>query len=236
MKSFSIFGTIFGLIGIIMLILCVYFIFDTKEFIKISKITKGTIVDFYESESKDSDGYVTISYFPIVEYFDDNGDLYDYKSSSNTTDLTTGRIVDVRYNPADPRDARIASDFSDMWAGSLVTGIIGVVFTFLGTLFYFIGTSEKRRAKKALSYTKIIEARISGVELNTSIRVNGAHPFRLLAEWKDDRTNEIYEFKSSNLWFNPEPYIDREFVTIKADPHNIKKKNWMDISFLPKKA
>ena len=73
--------------------------------------------------------------------------------------------------------------------------------------------------------TKFIE-----VNRNMSVSVGGRNPYRILTHYK--KGDEMYEFKSENIWFNPATHIDREEIDVWVDPQNMKK-YYMDISFLP---
>jgi hypothetical protein len=73
------------------------------------------------------------------------------------------------------------------------------------------------------------------VELNRSIRVNGACPDRIVCQWLNPVTNTVYVFRSYNLWFDPAEYISRKTLDVLVDPSNYKR-YLVDTSFLPKLA
>ncbi|MDR2174134.1 MAG: hypothetical protein LBE32_08070 [Burkholderiales bacterium] len=71
------------------------------------------------------------------------------------------------------------------------------------------------------------------VALNTSLRVNGRHPFHVLTQWQDPITGEIRIFESHNVWFDPTQYCTNQQITVYIEPGD-PKKYYVDLSFLPR--
>jgi len=79
-----------------------------------------------------------------------------------------------------------------------------------------------------------VEAKITSIELNTGIVIQGRSPYVIHSQWQDKLTpDHIYIFKSENIWFDPTPFINRETITVYIDVANAKR-YYVDISFLPK--
>lgn len=235
MKLFKVVGGIFAIIGFAALAALAISIMNTNKFISSSVVTQGEVSDIVIRTSKDSDGNTTRSRFPVVRFQDQQGNSIEFESSTSTSSGTSiGQPVEVRYLPQNPQKARISSSFMDMWGLSVIFGIFGVAFAGLGIPFFWLGIKDDLNEKKALTYSKEIQATITGVSQNQSISVNGRHPFRIEAQWHNPDTNEMHIFFSKNFWYNPSGFL-KDTILVKADPHNFKK-YWMDVSALPKKA
>jgi hypothetical protein len=211
-------------------------IFTTKEFIANSILTKGEIIEIVTEKSTDSDGHTSYSDYPVIRFKDQKENTIEFQASSSVSSNTSvGQISDVRYLQENPRNAKMANSFMDIWFLTVIFGIFGVAFTGLGVPFFWLGIKYQLNEKMSLSYSKEIEVPIKSISQNRSITVNGRSPFQIEAQWLNPDTNEIHIFKSKNFWYDPSEYLKKDTILIKADPANLKK-YWMDVSFLPKKA
>jgi hypothetical protein len=77
----------------------------------------------------------------------------------------------------------------------------------------------------------LIATEFQSVEQNKSETIGGQHPYQIISQWLDSRTNKVYVFRSQNISFNPEKFIQRKEIQVRIDPDNPKKYS-MDISFL----
>jgi hypothetical protein len=80
-----------------------------------------------------------------------------------------------------------------------------------------------------------IEASIQSVGINTDVSVNGRNPFRIVAQWQDPATSQVYVFESHNIWFDPSSYIKQKAIRVFVDKAN-PGKYYVDVSFLPQLA
>jgi hypothetical protein len=115
-----------------------------------------------------------------------------------------------------------------------LTGI-GTVFTAAGgTVLFFM-----RRRHLMNQWLRVnglrVETRFGRVELNTSLTVNGSHPYRIVSQWLNPRSNQVHVFHSENLWYDPAPYIPGATVDVWIDP-NDPKRYLMETGFLPREA
>ena len=86
-----------------------------------------------------------------------------------------------------------------------------------------------------MAYGNAIETDLQGVERNTTLEVNGKHPWRISSQWLDPVANKLRVFYSENLWFDPTSFVTRKQVTVLLDPKD-PKRYYMDVSFLPQLA
>ena len=128
---------------------------------------------------------------------------------------------------------RVIAIIFSLSSGQLI--IAGAVLVFFlvagGTIYYLLW--KKRREKYLKKYGIPIETDFQSVEINTSLEVNGQHPFRVLSQWKNPVTNDVHIFHSNNIWFNPSKYIEGTKIIVYIERNN-PKKYYLDLSFLPK--
>ena len=231
MNVLSIIKYLFTLVGIGMLAGAFYLYGSTRDFLAEAATADATVVELARSRSSDS-----TTYKPVVQFTSRDGQAIEFISStgSNPPSYSRGEKVEVLYRPDDPQDARINGFFS-LWGGALIVAGLGVVFFLVGGGL-LLAAVVKRRNNAYLKHngTRIVTD-YTGVELNTSLRVNGRHPYRVLSQWQNPSTSEIHVFESDNLWFDPEDYIKSDKITVLIDRNN-PKKYFVDLSFLPKLA
>jgi Protein of unknown function (DUF3592) len=228
-------GIILSAIGLILLFIAGLVVYNHQKFMSSAKLGKGTITDleYQRSSDKKSSG----TYHPVVTYTTQEGKEYTIHSNSgsNPPSYTKGEKVDIYYNPKDPNDVSMP-DFFSQWGGGVITGGIGLIPTLIGFGILFAQRSRTKTITWLRQFGTSVQADFEQVTLNESLSVNGKHPFHILCTWLDPGTNTIYSFKSENLWFDPSPYIQQKKLTVLIDPQNPAKKNYVDISFLPKQG
>ena len=110
---------------------------------------------------------------------------------------------------------------------------VGAVFAAINGGMIAYRSFVTKRVEQLLQHGQLIQAKFQQVEINTSIQVNGASPFRVVAQWHDTRNNEVRVYKSANLWFNPAQFVEDRTIPVYVDLNNPTKYH-MDLSFLPK--
>jgi hypothetical protein len=231
MKTTSIFKYAFTIIGLGLLYGAYILFSDTQVFLKTAVSTNGTVVDLIRSESSDS-----VTYSPIVNFHDKNGQLTEItsSSSSNPPSYFKGEIVEVLYQESFPEDAKI-NDFFALWGGATILGAIGAVFFLIGFSIIMYASMKGKKIKYLKTHGVSIKATIQGVEYNSSLVVNGRSPYKILAQWKNPTTNDLHIFSSENIWFDPSDHINNKELTVLMARNNPKKYH-VDTSFLPKIA
>ncbi len=231
MKAIYIIKYSFGVIGLAMLVGAYYCHLRTNEFVSLALKAEGEVVDLTTKESSDGD-----TYSPVVKFKSSDGVEHEIVStvSSNPPAYSIGEAVEVLYEEGNPQNAKINAFFSLRFAEFLLCLLGGVFFLFGAGMF--LATYLKNKKRDYLKENGIpIQAKFQEVYLNTSYSVNDRNPYNIVCQWLNPSTNEVFEFKSENIWFNPKDYIYTEFLTVMIERNN-PKKYWMDTSFLPKKA
>jgi len=230
-----IFGSIFSLVGICMLVGSFYSYNQTQKFISSSVSTTGTVSELRLSVSDRSRVY-----YPTIKFKTQQGETIETELNvgSNPPEHTVGEQVTILYDPNNPRDANVNSFLSLYFVAVVLLGL-GGTFTTVGLgvliapLAYTLAANKKVELLKQ-NGTRIM-TKIIGVDLNDSFTMNGASPYQITSQWLDPVTNEVHIFNSEHIWFDPQDFIKSEQVYVYVDPTN-KENYYMDISFLPKLA
>ncbi|PBJ09034.1 DUF3592 domain-containing protein [Flavobacterium sp. ACN6] len=228
MRIFSIIKYVFLIIGAALLT-GAFFLYQNKSaFLEKAVSVQGTVIEMVAKRSDNS-----TTYSPVISFKTKSGQEITFSSSisSNPPSYSVNETVEVLYNPADPKEANI-NTFSSLWIGPLILGGIGIVFFLIGSLSILFGYLKKKKAANLRGSGKLISTKFTHVELNSSLSANGRNPFQIYSQWQDPQTNELYVFKSENIWFDPTDFVKTDTLKVFIDPQNPKNYT-MDTSFLP---
>ena len=233
MKKPGFLSVLFAVIGLGLLAGAIAVTLNTHAFIATAKHAPGTVTELVPKRDKD-DGSTT--YTPVVMFEADSGASVSFSSSfsSNPPSYAVGEKVDVLYAPGDPNQARI-NGFGSLWFGSLILGGLGAVFSAIGFGILIASRLGKRRRDWLMAYGTEIQADFQSVERNTSLKVNGKNPWRIVAQWQNPEDGRVHVFNSENLWFDPTTFVKTKQLKVLLDPKNSKRYH-VDISFLPQLA
>jgi hypothetical protein len=232
MKALSIIKYIFAFIGIAMLVGAFLVYQNTNKFIASALKAEGQVIDFEANRSSDS----STTYAPVIKFVASDDKEYQFVSSvsSNPPSYDVGEVVEILYQESDPNDAQVNGFFS-LHLGELILGILGSVFLSIGGGILLYGFLGNKKREYLIANGVSINAKFQDVTLNKSITVNGRHPFVIICQWLNPATNELHEFESDNIWFDPTDFIKADTINVLIEQNN-PKKYWMDTRFLPKKA
>lgn len=224
----SIFEYLFAIIGLILLGGAFYLYQDKQAFLKKAEVTQGTVVELLSTKSKNS-----ISYCPVIEFITKTGKKIKISSSvsSNPPSYNVGENVEVLYDPINPNKADI-NGFSSLYLAPLILGIVGTAFFLMNFISIRFGYLNQKKLQYLLDNGKRISTKFENVQLNSGSKANGRNPFQIYSQWLNPNTNELYVFKSDDIWFDPTEFIKTEEIKVMIDP-NDPKKYLMDTSFLP---
>ncbi|MEB3262961.1 MAG: DUF3592 domain-containing protein [Synechococcus sp.] len=228
MNPIALVSGVFTLIGAGMLWGTALLWSSTSTFLSEAIPAPGTVVDLVAHRSSDS-----TTYRPAVDFTSRNGEPVSFVSSTGSSppSYSVGQRVEVLYRPTNPRDARI-NDFFSLWGGATVLGGMGFIFAGVGVAT-MVGMVLGRRGEEQLRQNGVaIYTDFQQVALNTSLTVNGRHPFQIFTQWLDRTTGQVHGFRSRNLWFDPSPFIPEGKITVYLREGN-PKRYVMDVSFLP---
>ncbi|MET3494954.1 DUF3592 domain-containing protein [Variovorax boronicumulans] len=113
-------------------------------------LVQGSLVEFLESQSKDSNGRWTTTRAPVVAYTASDGQARHVKGlGGGLSDKEPGDAVDVRYSASDPAKALVA-DFQNMWGIVWGLGVFGGFPAMFGLFFIGMAIKEGRPPSDAL--------------------------------------------------------------------------------------
>ncbi|MBI5508352.1 MAG: DUF3592 domain-containing protein [Deltaproteobacteria bacterium] len=226
MSVFKVIGTVFGLAGVALIVPALVLAWNTQSFRSAASRAGGVVVA--------GDGSHEASPRPVVRFSLPNGDEVQIVGDVRSTPpaYEVGEKVDVLYDPAAPRQARIDS-ILEMWFIPLLLGALGLVFAAIGLAFLLWLLYRSRQVAWLKANGRRLQAKIQQVTLDTRVRANRRHPYRIVGEWLDAGTNTVHIFESEMLWFDPSRYLTRETIDVLYDPANLRR-YWVDTSFLPK--
>lgn len=220
-------------IGAAMLIGSAALVAHTRGFVASALRAEGTVIDILPNRSGNS---ASVTYSPVIEFRTAAGKLVEVRSStsSNPPAYTEGDKVQMLYLADTPEDARLAGYLS-LWGAPTVAASLGAVFLLIGGALIVWPIRAEKRARYLTEHGTPLQAEVREIALNRSYQVNGRHPWRIVAQWKDPVTADFHIFRSANLWGDPSEHLPGAFVTVFIDGQNPRKYH-MDTSFIPKQS
>jgi hypothetical protein len=217
-------------IGVLMLFISLVLWNKTRQFVARATTAPGVVTDLIVVRDKDGG---SDTYKPEVKFSTADGREITFTSSfsSRPPAYDVGEAVEVLYLPREPQEARI-NGFGSLWLGCVILAGLGAVFALIGGSIFLSGRFGAQKRKYLMAYGNAIQTDVQGVDRNTSLAVNGRHPWRITSQYLDPTTNKLRIFHSQNLWFDPEKFVTSKQVTVLLDPKNPKSYH-MDVSFLP---
>jgi hypothetical protein len=200
-----VFVGVFGGGGVAMLVAAAFVTLSTLSFRTEAVSAPGTVVGLEAGR-------------PVVEFVDADGAMHRIVGSvsSNPPAYDAGEAVTVRYRPGEPGDARI-DGLLESWFAPMLLGGMGTVFTVIGAAF-LLWEIRKRRLRAWLRQFGVrVQAKYTGVMLDSSIRVNRRHPWRLTAQWQNPVTGIVHTFESDMLLWDPSDYVQRDTLDVWVD-------------------
>ncbi|MDQ0071022.1 hypothetical protein J2W34_002807 [Variovorax boronicumulans] len=146
MNSARIIKCVFGLVGVLMLVGAGLLYQNTTKFIASASRAQGEVIDLLRVESSRRNSSDT--WRPMVHFKLPSGEIIEFtpSSSSSPPAYDKGEIVEVFFNPADPKDARL-DGFFDLWGGAAIVGGLGAVFLAFAIGMHFL-LSDEASAKR----------------------------------------------------------------------------------------
>ena len=128
----SMIGIVFAVVGVVLLAIGVKIYLSTKKFLATAVGAQGTVIEMVERTRRDREGDVSTMWAPKVR-FEVAGKPIEFESSVGASPprYKEGQTIDVKYDPQDPNNAKVASG-SSYWTGPIILGGLGVIFTIVG--------------------------------------------------------------------------------------------------------
>ena len=235
MKILWVLGGVFFVIGVGLLFGGVSWWRANAAFAAHAVAGEGTVSDLlYRRSSGSGSSNKGGTYVPVIDFTAPNGSRIHItgSSGSNPPAYSRGDKVKLLYDPANPEKAVIDS-FGERSAGPLILTGLGAVFALVGGGVLFARARERKQRKWLAQNGMRVQARLTGVDYDTSLTVNNRHPWRLLAQWQHPATQAVHTFRSDPIWFDPTPYAQRDTVEVVLNADD-PKQYVVDTSFLPR--
>lgn len=133
--STSLFGLIFGGVGVASLVIAGFLYLRQRDFLSKAQLASGVVTSL--RTSRDDDGQDMFA--PVVDFRTQTGQQATYQSSlySRPCKYKVGDPVELLYNPDKPSDAQIKGR-SMNYLPMLIVGGLGVVFALVGVIMFAI--------------------------------------------------------------------------------------------------
>lgn len=214
---FTIIGGIFVVIGLI--IVGNVFNYENKE----STVGIITEISTYRGNNDDRNYRVYVSY-------NVDGRTYESELNGYSSSFYEGKEIEIYYDKDNPN--KIGMKSLDLLF--LILPGIGLIFLVIGGTGILIKINRRNLEKRLKENGELIYADYVETIINTSYRVNGRYPYKIICEWTNPVDSEEYMFKSRNIWSNPEDIIEEKNIKqfpVYIDKNN-KKKYFVDIDIL----
>lgn len=206
----------------------VYFLKEKMEFFNHSTSAEGVVVDIESTTGRKT------TYYPVISFQAMDGNTYTFSPETGTSsafDFNKGDKLKIKYKKENPQMAKI-DNFKERWGLPLALLVAGIVILLSGggkVYNYF----NKIKLGKELPRTGIRLQLPGRVELKSS---KNKTEFVIISDWLNPKDSKMYAFTSDKIPYDPTHFIANRLLEVWIDPMSPKKKNYMDISFLPEKA
>ncbi len=229
-KFLILFSSIFGFVGIVMLVGGFLMYQNTAGFVATAVHTQGTVVDISRVWSSSSSGGSYV-YRPIIEFKTKEGADGKFESTNgrNPSPFAKGDVVEILYDPQNPDKAEIDS-FGELWVGNLILPGLGIIFFGVALGIWIFMWRSKKIKSWLKSQGQLVQATFVRVEENRSVNMAGRSPWRVVGVWKDSSSGIEYEYKSEDIWTTMPPTVPpAATLPVYIDPQN-PKRHVMDMS------
>lgn len=199
--------------GAVLLTVALVLTFRTASFLSGAERTEGTVVDVTAriSTSRDGNGHLrqTTNWYPTVEFATADGHRFSFTSNVGTNPPAhePGDTVPVAYDPAAPSSSGRIATVGSAYLAPLIVGGLAIVFAPLGVGLSVAGWRRLRQHAWLRRHGQETWTDTFHVDLLTTLRINGRHPYVVRATWQDPRTGQTHEATSDHLRRDPGPAL-----------------------------
>jgi hypothetical protein len=224
-----VFATVFMVVGVGLLAGAFYAYQQVRQFVQTAVTANGVVTANVRAHHHRGDNF-----YPRIRFRTTDGQDVSFVSNVGTRPAMyrVGEPVTVIYDAHDPYHASIRSVFS-VWLLPMILATLGVLFSSVGGITAAVMIAGARKNAWLERNGLRIQAQLTNVVLNRSVRVNGEHPYRILCQWLDPMTNQVRVFESANIWFDPAAYITAKTLDVLID-RDRPNRYMVDTAFLPK--
>ncbi len=193
-KVKAIFGSVFGGIGIIMLIAAIIVSINTIKFVERAVETQAIITSIETYRDYDDD----ISHRVYVEYKFNEKDYGIYLSEYSSS-MHEGSEITLLVDPNSPSEAK----YSNMtWFLPIMFALFGIVFGGTGFGFLISLIKDLSIQRKAKEKGEQITATIIDIGIQENVLVNDEHPQYLICEYNGLYGKQIFKSEARMDFYN----------------------------------
>lgn len=208
---------IFGLIGLVLLVIGIIIAVNRMSFINNADKVTGIVTDIGYSRVKRGNEVRRSGSTEVTYIYE--GEEYVKSVSAYSSSIDIGDSIEIYVNRDNPRDIEL-EPFA--FLGVYIVGGIGAVFFLIGMGFLLFSGIAGKKKKRLMTEGRKVYAEVTGGNVNYNVRINGRHPYKLECRYTDLATGAVYLYSSGNIFFDPEPYIGRQ-VAVYIDRANYSK-------------
>ncbi|MBB4007215.1 DUF3592 domain-containing protein [Allorhizobium taibaishanense] len=220
-------GYVFTLIGLAFLVTGGWLFYSDHQFAARAIHAPGVVTDLARKRGHDDDG---TTFTAIVQFTDANGQSQEMADSisANPPRFSKGDKVDVLYDPQAPSSAVINDGWGRYFLPGLFSGL-GFVFAIIGGTFLVIIITRNRKRIWLQRFGRPVDADFLHVYLDRSVEINGAHPFRVVAQGPDPQTGQLQRYQSEPIWVDPTAQLEGRKLKVLVDPQK-PARHFVDLS------
>lgn len=208
---------VFLIAGVGMLIGGIFLLMSTLRFKETAIEISGEITRI--DSTYDNDGDEHCSVFVSYEY---SGERYEnVRLNSYSSSMYEGKKISLYCDPENPRHIQAGSM---LYFAPIFLLAMGTVFALVGGGILIPTITAISNRKKIREQGISIYATVEEIAYDTSITVNGRHPFALYCIYRDDYKDVTYRFKSGKLWIDPSTVFPvGSMIEVKVDANDYSK-------------
>lgn len=229
MRSLKLLKYVIMLVGLALLFGGAYHIVQQRAFLASAVEAEGVAV-MVRYETSDEGGRTVMT----VRFVTPEERTVEFTASSpGTPDFAYGQKVPVKYDPADPGNAKVGSRWA-LWGGPVMAVTIGALVSLVFAVMFARGFSRARDLRDLKRRGVPVRTRFVSSQPDLHNAVGVVRAYRITSEGLDRGTGRKREFTSEPLWLNLDGYVPDRDITVYVDRKDPKVYH-MDLAFLPEK-
>lgn len=203
------FGGIFFVVGISLLIGGISVLGSTRRFLNRAEVIEGTISDIQVRHDSDGDEHHTV----YVRYTFE-GKEYETGLSEYSSSMYIGKSVRLYVDPGNPYSVKSKSMI--YFLPIMLMGM-GALFACVGLPFILSVLKKSFGRKLLLQNGNCVYATIVASDVNTHYSVNGRHPYYVDCQYRDPYSGMTYLYRSGHIWEDPYQFVGGQ-IPVYVDP------------------
>jgi len=196
---------IFGLIGLVLLVVGIIIAVNRISFINNADKVTGIVTDIGYSRVKRGNEVRRSGSTEVTYIYE--GEEYVKNVSAYSSSIDIGDSIEIYVNRDNPRDIEL-EPFA--FLGVYIVGGIGAVFFLIGMITLLVSGIAGKKKKRLMAEGRKVYAEVTGGSVNYNVRINGRHPYKLECRYTDPATGAIYLYSSGNIFIDPDLYVGRQ--------------------------